>query len=51
MPNVGEFREDPVALRLKGYSPAAIAPYGRVVAAGIAAIVDLEKAGYLSITP
>lgn len=40
-----------VAMRLKGYSPADIAPYGRVVAAGIATIVDLEKSGYLSITP
>ena len=40
-----------VAMRLKGYSPADIMPYGRVVAAGIAAIVDFEKSGYLSITP
>lgn len=40
-----------VAMRLKGYSPTDIAPYGRVVAAGIATIVDLEKSGYLSITP
>ncbi|MDP1629797.1 MAG: DsrE family protein [Caulobacter sp.] len=40
-----------VAMKMKGYEASDILPYGRVVASGIAAIVDLEKSGYLSITP
>ncbi len=40
-----------VAMRLKGYSPHDILPYSRIVASGIGAMVDLEKSGYLSITP
>lgn len=40
-----------VAMKLKGYSTQDILPYSRVVASGIGAMVDLEKSGYLSITP
>lgn len=40
-----------VAMQLKGYSPQDILPYSRIVASGIGAIIDLEKSGYLSITP
>ncbi len=40
-----------VAMKLKGYSPQDILPYSRIVASGIGAMVDLEKSGYLSITP
>lgn len=40
-----------VAMKLKGYSPQDILPYSRIVASGIGAVVDLEKSGYLSITP
>lgn len=40
-----------VAMRLKGYSPQDITSYSRIVASGIGALVDLEKSGYLSITP
>ncbi len=40
-----------VAMKLKGYTPRDILPYGRVVASGIGAIVDFEKSGYLPITP
>ena len=40
-----------VAMRLKGYAPQDILPYGRIVVSGIGAMVDFEKSGYLSITP
>lgn len=40
-----------VAMRLKGYAVQDITSYSRVVASGIGALVDLEKSGYLSITP
>ncbi len=40
-----------VAMKLKGYTTEDILPYSRVVASGIGAMVDLEKSGYLSITP
>lgn len=40
-----------VAMKLKGYTPHDILPYSRIVASGIGAMVDLEKSGYLSITP
>ena len=40
-----------VAMRLKGYLPQDVLPYGRVVVSGIGAIVDFEKSGFLSITP
>lgn len=40
-----------VAMKLKGYEPAEILPFSRLVVSGIGALVDLEKSGYLSITP
>ena len=40
-----------VAMQLKGYSPQDILSYSRVVVSGIGAMIDFEKAGYLSITP
>lgn len=40
-----------IAMRLKGYAPQDILPYGRIVVSGIGAMVDFEKSGYLSITP
>lgn len=40
-----------VAMKLKGYSAQDILPYSQIVASGIGAIVDLEKSGYLPITP
>ena len=40
-----------VAMQLKGYSPKDILPYSRIVVSGIGAMIDLEKSGYLSITP
>lgn len=40
-----------VAMQLKGYSPADILPYSRIVVSGIGAMIDFEKSGYLSITP
>ena len=40
-----------VAMRLKGYAPQDILPYGRIVVSGIGAMVDFEKSGYISITP
>ncbi|MHB8455439.1 MAG: DsrE family protein [Acidiferrobacterales bacterium] len=40
-----------VAMKMKGYSPRDILPYGRVVVSGMGALVDFEKSGYLSITP
>lgn len=40
-----------VAMKLKGYNPEDILPFGRIVVSGIGAMVDFEKSGYLSITP
>lgn len=40
-----------VAMRMKGYSPQDILPYSRIVVSGMGAMVDLEKSGYLSVTP
>jgi intracellular sulfur oxidation DsrE/DsrF family protein len=40
-----------VAMKLKGYEPAEILPFSRLVVSGIGALVDLEKSGYLLITP
>jgi intracellular sulfur oxidation DsrE/DsrF family protein len=40
-----------VAMKLKGYSPQDILPYSRIVASGIGALVELEKSGYLPVTP
>ncbi len=40
-----------VAMRLKGYQPADILPFSRVVVSGIGAVVDFEKSGYLLMTP
>lgn len=40
-----------VAMKLKGYTPEDLLPSSRVVVSGIGAMVDLEKAGYLSVTP
>ena len=40
-----------VAMKLKNYSPQEILSYSRIVESGIGAMVDLEKSGYLSITP
>jgi intracellular sulfur oxidation DsrE/DsrF family protein len=46
-----KFYECGTAMRMKGYVAADILPYSRIVATGIGAIVDFEKAGYLSVTP
>lgn len=40
-----------VAMKLKGYEPDEILPFSRLVVSGIGALVDLEKSGYLSVTP
>lgn len=41
-----------VAMKLKGcHSSQDTLPYSRIVVSGIGAMVDLEKSGYLSITP
>jgi len=40
-----------IAMKMKGYEPAEILPFSRVVVSGMGALVDLEKSGYLSITP
>jgi len=40
-----------IAMKLKGYLPQDILPYSQIVESGIGAMVDLEKSGYLSITP
>lgn len=40
-----------VAMKLKGYETTDILPLSRVVVSGMGALVDLEKSGYLSITP
>jgi hypothetical protein len=38
-------------MKLKGYKPEDIFPFGRVVVFGIGAVVDFEKSGYVEITP
>jgi len=40
-----------VAMELKGYKPADIFPFARVVVTGIGAVVDFEKSGYMLVTP
>lgn len=40
-----------VAMKLKGYEPQELFPFSRLVESGIGALVDLEKSGYLSVTP
>lgn len=40
-----------VAMRMKGYKPEEILPFSRLVVSGMGALVDLEKSGYLPITP
>lgn len=40
-----------VAMRLMGYQTTDIMPFARIVASGIGAVIDLEKSGYLEITP
>lgn len=40
-----------VAMKLKGYEPEDILPFSRLVVSGIGTLVDLEKSGYVSITP
>lgn len=39
------------AMKMKGYEIRDILPSSRIVVSGIGAIVDLEKSGYLMITP
>jgi intracellular sulfur oxidation DsrE/DsrF family protein len=39
------------AMKMKGYEVKDILPSSRIVVSGIGAIVDLEKSGYLMITP
>lgn len=46
-----KMEECAVAMKLKGYTPHDILPYGRIVASGIGTMVDREKSGYRSITP
>lgn len=40
-----------VAMKLKGYEPEELLPFSRLVESGMGALVDLEKSGYLPITP
>lgn len=40
-----------VAMKLKGYEPEELLPFSRLVESGIGALVDLEKSGYLPVTP
>ena len=40
-----------VAMKGKGYTPHDILPYSRIVESGITTLVDLQKSGYLSVTP
>ena len=40
-----------VSMRGKGYEPADLLPFSRVVISGIGSIIDLEKSGYQQITP
>lgn len=40
-----------VAMKGKGYTPQDILPYSRIVESGITTLVDLQKSGYLSVTP
>lgn len=40
-----------VAMKGKGYTPQDILPYSRIVESGITAFVDLQKSGYLPVTP
>jgi intracellular sulfur oxidation DsrE/DsrF family protein len=40
-----------VAMKLKGYTPDELLPFSRLVESGIGALVDLQKSGYLAITP
>jgi intracellular sulfur oxidation DsrE/DsrF family protein len=40
-----------MAMKMKGYEVKDILPSSRIVVSGIGAIVDLEKSGYLTVTP
>jgi intracellular sulfur oxidation DsrE/DsrF family protein len=40
-----------MAMKMKGYEVKDILPSSRIVVSGIGAIIDLEKSGYLMITP
>lgn len=40
-----------VAMKGKGYTPQDLLPYSRIVESGITALVDLQKSGYLPVTP
>lgn len=40
-----------VAMKLKGYTADELLPFSRLVESGIGALVDLQKSGYLAITP
>ena len=40
-----------VAMTLLGYKPEDIFPFSRIVVSGIGAVLDLQKSGYLLITP
>ena len=39
------------AMRMKGYTPGDIMPFSRIVVTGIGQIVDMEKSGYMEVTP
>lgn len=40
-----------VAMKLKGYTADELLPFSRLVESGIGALIDLQKSGYLAITP
>lgn len=40
-----------VAMKMKGYTPNDILPFSRIVVTGIGQIMDLEKSGYMEVTP
>lgn len=40
-----------VAMKMQGYENTDLLPFARIVASGMGAIVDLEKSGYLEVTP
>lgn len=40
-----------VAMKMKGYTPMDILPFSRIVVTGIGQIMDLEKSGYMEVTP
>lgn len=40
-----------MAMKMKGYTPDDILPFSRIVVTGIGQILDLEKSGYMEVTP